>query len=207
MPLPYSSMAEQLTAEQLVQQASGGILLFDIPRVRVNPGPSAVHFQFQRRLRLLAKAPAACLHTLESGGVTLQSRVLAIDEEDVAVVVLLLRIGEKTLVTYLDVCGPGSPGPGLALRFALEGGVILVRLCSLETGEWELRTRAIAVTGPFREEIERVDTYIQEKAQRHPWSPSAFAQAQRALVGRLSPDSLWQYPITPKLVACAMRTK
>ena len=192
-------MAEQLTAEQLVQHAPGEILLFDIPRVRVNPGPSAVHFQFQRRLRLLARVPAVCLHTLENGGVTLQGRVLAIDEEDdVAVVVLLLRIGEKTLVTYLDVCGPGSPGPGLALRFALEGGVILVRLCSLETGEWRLRTRAMAVAGSLREEIERVDMYSQEKAQRHPWSPAAFAQAQRALVGRLSPDSLWQYPTIPE---------
>ncbi len=191
-------MAEQLTAEQLVQQAPGETLLFDFPRVRVNPGPSAVHFQFQRRLRLLAKVPASCLHALESGSVTLQGRVLAIDEGDVAVVVLLLRIGEKTLATYLDVCGPGSPGPAVALRFALDGGVMLVRLCSLETGEWELRTRAIAVTGLFREEIERVDAYVQEKAQRHSWSPATFAQAQQALASRLSADSFWQYPATPE---------
>src|SRR5215471_15649959 len=162
-------MAEQLTAEQIVQQAPEEILLFDIPRVRVNPGPSAVHFQFQRRLRLLAKVPAACLHALEDGGGSLRAKVLAIDEGDAAVVVLLLRLGEKTLATYLDVCGPGSPGPALALRFALDASAIMVRLCCLETGEWELRTRAIAVTGPLREEIERVDTYVQEKAQRRPW--------------------------------------
>ena len=195
---PYSSMAEQLTAEQLVQQSPGETLLFDLPRVRVNPGPSAVHFQFQRRLRLLAKVPAACLHALESGSVTLRGRVLAVDEGDVAVIVLLLRIGEKTLATHLDVCGSGSPGPAVALRFALDGGAILVRLCSLETGEWELRTRAIAVTGPFREEIERVDTYVQEKVQRRPWSSAAFAQAQCALAGRLSADSFWRYPTTPE---------
>jgi hypothetical protein len=198
-------MAEQRTAEQLVQQAPGETLLFDLPRVRVNPGPSAVHFQFQRRLRLLAKVPAACLHALDSGSVTLRGRVLAIDEGEVAVVVLLLGIGEKTLVTYLDVCGPGSPGPAVALRFALDGGVMLVRLCSLETGEWELRTRAIAVSGPFREEIERVDAYVQEKTQRQPWSPATFAQAQHALADHLSVDSLWQYPITPKLVVRCLR--
>src|SRR5712692_9626342 len=191
-------MAERLTAEQLVQQALGEILAFDTPRVQVNPGPSASHFVFQRRFRLLAKVSAASLQALEEGNVTLQVKIVAIDEGDVAVVVLLLRLGEKTLATYLDVCGPGSPGPVVALRCALDGGALLVRLCSLETGEWELRTRAIAVTGPFQEEIERVDAYVQEKAQRRLWSPAAFAQAQHALAGRLSADSFWQYPITPK---------
>jgi hypothetical protein len=191
-------MPEQLTAEQLVQQSPGEMLLFDIPRVRANPGPSAVHFQFQRRLRLLAKIPATCLYALDSEGGALQGRVLAIDEGDVTAVVLLLRIGKKTLATYLDVCGPGSPGPGLALRFALDGGVILVRLCSLETSEWELRTRALAVTDSLREEIERVEAYVQEKAQCRPWSHTAFAQAQHTLANRLSADALWQYSIVPK---------
>jgi hypothetical protein len=191
-------MAEQLTAEQIVHQAPAEILLFDIPRVRVNPGPSAVHFQFQRRLRLLAKVPAAYLQALEDGSSTQQVKVLAIDEGEVTVVVLLLRLGETTLATYLDVCGPGSPGPALALRFALDAGAILVRLCCLETGEWELRTRAMAVAGPFRKEIERVDAYVQEKARCRPWSPAAFAQVQQALAGRLSVDSLWRYPVAPK---------
>src|SRR5712692_11237467 len=99
-------MAERLTAEQVVQQALGEILAFDLPRVQVNPGPSASHFIFQRRLRLLAKVSAASLRALLEGNVNLQAKVVAIDEGDVTVVVLLLRIGKTTLATYVDVCEP-----------------------------------------------------------------------------------------------------
>ena len=74
-----------------------------------------------------------------------------------------------------------TAGLSVVLFFHLWLGAILVRLCSLETGEWELRTRAIAVTGSLRKEIERVDLYVQEKAQHGPWSPAAFARAQCAL--------------------------
>ncbi|MBI3300469.1 MAG: hypothetical protein HYZ72_00070 [Deltaproteobacteria bacterium] len=187
-------MVEQLTAEHLVERSPGETLAFDTPRVQVNPGPSASYFVFQRRLRLLAKVSAASLRTLEAENVNLQGRVLAIDEGEVTVVVLLLRIGETTLATYLDVYGPGTPGPAAALRFALEGSTILVRLCSLESGAWETRIRAIPVTGPLREELERVDEYAQKAAHSRPWSPAAFARAQSALAGRLSAHALWQYP-------------
>jgi len=69
-------MAEQFSAEQLVQQSPNEILAFDIPRVRVNPGPAATYFQFQRRLQLLAKVPASLLHALEQGRANLQARVV-----------------------------------------------------------------------------------------------------------------------------------
>jgi hypothetical protein len=188
-------MAAQLTAEHLVEHSPGEILAFDLPRVQVNPGPSASYFIFQRRLRLLAKVSASSLRALPEGNVNLQAKVVAIDEGDVAVVVLLLRIGETTLATYLDVCGPGVPGPAAALRLALEGGGMLVRLCSLESGAWETRIRTVVVTGSLREELERVDVYVQAAARSRPWSPVAFAKAQETLAGRFSAHALWQYPV------------
>lgn len=187
-------MAEQLTAEHLVEHSPGETLAFDLPRVQVNPGPSASHFVFQRRLRLLAKVSAASLRALLEGNVNLQAKVVAIDEGDVTVVVLLLRIGKTTLATYVDVCGPGTPGPAAALRLAVEAGVVLVRLCSLENGAWETRIRTIVVTGSLREELERVDVYVQAAARSRPWSPAAFVKAQETLAGRFSAPALWQYP-------------
>jgi len=71
------------------------------------------------------------------------------------------------------------------------------RLCSLETGEWEPRIRTIPVTGLLREEIERVDAYVQEKAQHHVWPPAAFDQALSSMTSRLSIDALWACPVTP----------
>lgn len=192
-------MAAQLTAEHLVEHSPGETLAFDMPRVQVNPGPSASHFVFQRRLRLLAKVSTASLRALAEGNVNLQAKVVAIDESDVTVVVLLLRIGETTLATYVDVCGPGTPGPAAALRLALEGGTILVRLCSLESGVWETRIRAIAVTGPLREELEHVDACAQKVAHSRPWSAAAFAKAQSAVAGRFFAPVLWQYPVIQKV--------
>lgn len=192
-------MVEHLTAERLVEQSAKETLAFDTPRVQVNPGPSASHFIFQRRLRLLAKVPAAVLRALEEGDINLQLRVVAINEGDVTIVVPLLRLGEMTLATYLDVCAPEIPGPAAALRLALEAGSILVRLCSLESGTWETRIRAIAVTDLLRDELEQVDAYTQAAAQCHPWSPAVFARAQSTLASRFSAPALCQWPIIPQL--------
>jgi hypothetical protein len=170
-------MAEQLTGGHLVERSPEETLAFDTPRLQVNPGPSASHFMLQRRLRLLTKVSAASLRTLEAGDSNLQVKSVAIDESDVTVVVLLC-LGDTTLVTYLDVCAPGAPSLATTLRFALEGGSILVRLRSLPSGAWETRIGAIAVTGPFREELARVDAYAQKAAQRCPWSPASQSAAR-----------------------------
>jgi hypothetical protein len=188
-------MPDHLTAEQFIQHASGVALAFDLPRIRVNPGPSATHFQFQRRLRLLAKVPEALLRELRAGRICLQCRALAIDVEKVTLVALLLRAGQATLMTHLNPCGEGNPSPAFALLFALEAGEILVRLCGLETHEWEMNHQALLIRDALRAELTQVDSYVREQLQRRSWTPQDFEHARDDCLIRLSADKLWSLPV------------
>lgn len=183
-------MPDHLTAEQFIQHASGVALAFDLPRI-----PSATHFQFQWRLRLLAKAPEVLLRELRAGSICLQCRALAIDVEEVTLVALLLRIGQATLITYINPCGEGNPSPAFALLFALEAGEILVRLCGLETNEWEMNHWALSIRDALRAELIQVDSYVREQLQRRVWVPQAFEHAREDCLIRLSADKLWSLPI------------